>query len=56
MMKIWNVTLIILTFFLTIFGTFMTLLWGSCSRCHAFGQDTKLAWIFTIFMVHDVES
>src|SRR5450432_3369762 len=50
MMKIWNVTLIILTFFLTIFGTFMTRS-GIVQSVHAFGQDTKLAWIFTIFMV-----
>src|SRR5450432_1181671 len=50
MMKIWNVTLIIMTFFLTIFGTFMTRS-GIVQSVHAFGQDTKLAWIFTIFMV-----
>ncbi len=49
MMKIWNVTLIILTFFLTIFGTFMTRS-GIVQSVHAFGQDTQLAWIFTIFM------
>jgi cytochrome c-type biogenesis protein CcmF len=49
MLKIWNVTLIILTFFLTIFGTFMTRS-GIVQSVHAFGQDTKLAWIFTIFM------
>ena len=46
MMKIWNVTLIILTFFLTIFGTFMTRS-GIVQSVHAFGQDTQLAWIFT---------
>jgi cytochrome c-type biogenesis protein CcmF len=49
MMKIWNVTLIILTFFLTIFGTFMTRS-GIVQSVHAFGQDTTLAWVFTIFM------
>jgi cytochrome c-type biogenesis protein CcmF len=49
MLKIWNVTLIILTFFLTIFGTFMTRS-GIVQSVHAFGQDTKLAWIFTGFM------
>ncbi|HEX2657328.1 MAG TPA: cytochrome c-type biogenesis CcmF C-terminal domain-containing protein, partial [Polyangia bacterium] len=49
MLKIWNVTLIILTFFLTIFGTFMTRS-GIVQSVHAFGQDTQLAWIFTIFM------
>src|SRR3954470_8706013 len=49
MLRIWNVTLIILTFFLTIFGTFMTRS-GIVQSVHAFGQDTELAWIFTIFM------
>jgi len=49
MLKIWNVTLIILTFFLTIFGTFMTRS-GVVQSVHAFGQDTQLAWIFTVFM------
>ncbi len=50
MMKIWNVTLIITTFFLTIFGTFMTRS-GIVQSVHAFGQDTQLAWVFTIFMI-----
>ena len=49
MMKVWNVTLIILTFFLTIFGTFMTRS-GIVQSVHAFGEDKQLAWIFTIFM------
>jgi cytochrome c-type biogenesis protein CcmF len=49
MMKIWNVTLIILTFFLTIFGTFMTRS-GIVQSVHAFGEDKKLALIFTVFM------
>ena len=49
MMKIWNVTLIILTFFLTIFGTFMTRS-GIVQSVHAFGQDTTLMWIFLAFM------
>ena len=50
MMKIWNVTLLIVTFFLTIFGTFMTRS-GIVQSVHAFGQDTKLAWTFTVFML-----
>ncbi|MDX2024651.1 MAG: cytochrome c-type biogenesis CcmF C-terminal domain-containing protein [Deltaproteobacteria bacterium] len=49
MMKIWNFTLVILTFLLTIFGTFMTRS-GIVQSVHAFGQDTKLAWIFVGFM------
>jgi cytochrome c-type biogenesis protein CcmF len=50
MLKVWNVSLIITTFFLTIFGTFMTRS-GIVQSVHAFGQDTQLAWVFTIFMV-----
>jgi cytochrome c-type biogenesis protein CcmF len=49
MLRVWNVTLIILTFFLTIFGTFMTRS-GVVQSVHAFGQDTVLAWLFTGFM------
>jgi cytochrome c-type biogenesis protein CcmF len=43
-------TLVIMTFFLTIFGTFMTRS-GIVQSVHAFGQDIALAWMFTIFMV-----
>jgi cytochrome c-type biogenesis protein CcmF len=47
---VWNVTLVILTFFLTIFGTFMTRS-GVVQSVHAFGEDRTLAWLFTGFMV-----
>jgi cytochrome c-type biogenesis protein CcmF len=50
MLKVWNVSLVILTFFLTIFGTFMTRS-GVVQSVHAFGEDRELAWLFTIFMV-----
>jgi cytochrome c-type biogenesis protein CcmF len=50
MLRIWNVTLVILTFFLTIFGTFMTRS-GIVQSVHAFGEDPELARLFTIFMV-----
>jgi cytochrome c-type biogenesis protein CcmF len=50
MLKIWNVSLVILTFFLTIFGTFMTRS-GIVQSVHAFGEDRELAWLFTIFMI-----
>jgi len=50
MLKVWNVTLVIVTFFLTIFGTFMTRS-GVVQSVHAFGEDRELAWMFTIFMV-----
>ena len=38
------------TFFLTIFGTFMTRS-GVVQSVHAFGEDRELAWLFTVFMV-----
>src|SRR5438093_4162290 len=50
MLRIWNVTLVIVTFFLTIFGTFMTRS-GVVQSVHAFGSDRVLAWLFTGFMV-----
>ncbi len=50
MLRIWNVTLVITTFFLTIFGTFMTRS-GVVQSVHAFGEDPELARLFTIFMV-----
>src|SRR5213079_1043467 len=50
MLKIWNVSLVIVTFFLTIFGTFMTRS-GVVQSVHAFGEDRALAWMFTVFMI-----
>jgi cytochrome c-type biogenesis protein CcmF len=49
MLKVWNVSLVIITFFLTIFGTFMTRS-GVVQSVHAFGEDRALAWMFTVFM------
>ncbi len=40
MLRIWNVTLVIVTFFLTIFGTFMTRS-GVVQSVHAFGEDPR---------------
>jgi cytochrome c-type biogenesis protein CcmF len=50
MLRVWNVTLVIVTFFLTIFGTFMTRS-GVVQSVHAFGEDPELAWMFTGFMI-----
>src|ERR1700733_2132235 len=50
MLRVWNVTLVILTFFLTIFGTFMTRS-GVVQSVHAFGSDPVLARLFIGFMV-----
>ena len=50
MLKVWNVALVIVTFFLTIFGTFMTRS-GVVQSVHSFGENPELAWLFTIFMI-----
>jgi cytochrome c-type biogenesis protein CcmF len=50
MLRIWNVTLVIVTFFLTIFGTFMTRS-GVVQSVHAFGNDPVLTRLFTGFMI-----
>ena len=50
MLRIWNITLVILTFFLTIFGTFMTRS-GIVQSVHAFGEDAQLTMWFSVFMV-----
>ena len=50
MLRVWNVSLVITTFFLTLFGTFMTRS-GVVQSIHAFGDDPELARLFTIFMV-----
>ncbi|MDB4971473.1 MAG: ccmF [Myxococcales bacterium] len=49
MMKVWNVSLVIVTFLLTMLGTFMTRS-GIVQSVHAFGQDTTLAYIFITFI------
>src|SRR5260370_5351207 len=49
MLRVWNVVLVIVTFFLTIFGTFLTRS-GIVQSVHAFGSDPILAWLFTGFM------
>src|SRR4026208_740533 len=50
MLRVWNVTLVIVTFLLTIFGTFMTRS-GVVQSVHAFGEDRQLAWMFTALML-----
>src|SRR5436190_6916719 len=50
MLRVWNVALVIVTFFLTIFGTFMTRS-GVVQSVHAFGEDRQLPFMFTGFMV-----
>jgi cytochrome c-type biogenesis protein CcmF len=50
MLRVWNVSLVITTFFLTLFGTFMTRS-GIVQSVHSFGQDPVLTQLFTTFMV-----
>src|SRR4051794_39196186 len=50
MLRVWNVTLVIVTFFHPIFGTFMTRS-GVVQSVHAFGEDRWLAGVFGAFMV-----
>ena len=49
MMKIWNVVLVIMTFLLTMVGTFMTRS-GIVQSVHAFGNDPELAARFLAFI------
>jgi len=49
MLKVWNLVLVVLTFFLTIFGTFMTRS-GIVQSVHSFGRDNQLALLFVLFM------
>jgi cytochrome c-type biogenesis protein CcmF len=50
MLRVWNVTLVILTFLLTIFQTFMTRS-GVVQSVHAFGEDPELGRLFVMFMI-----
>jgi cytochrome c-type biogenesis protein CcmF len=49
-MKRWNMVLVIVTFFLTIFGTFMTRA-GIVQSVHAFGEDNVLGLQFIVFLL-----
>ncbi len=53
MLRVWNMALVIITFFLTIFGTFMTRS-GIVQSVHAFGEDNELALLFVLFMAFSV--
>src|SRR6187397_3138247 len=53
MLRVWNVTLVIITFLLTIVGTFLTRS-GVVQSIHAFGEDPQLARYFIIFMVSTI--
>lgn len=53
MLRVWNMALVIITFFLTIFGTFMTRS-GIVQSVHAFGEDNELALLFVLFMAFTI--
>jgi len=50
MLKVWNLVLVIVSFLLTIMGTFLTRS-GVVQSVHAFGRDMGLAWAFGAFMI-----
>ncbi|MSO62951.1 MAG: heme lyase CcmF/NrfE family subunit [Acidobacteria bacterium] len=50
MLRVWNVSLVIITFLLTIVGTFLTRS-GVVQSIHAFGEDPELARYFAAFMI-----
>ncbi|MBY0494646.1 MAG: cytochrome c biogenesis protein CcsA [Cyanobacteria bacterium] len=53
MLRVWNVTLVIITFLLTIVGTFLTRS-GVVQSIHAFGEDPQLARYFVGFMLSTI--
>ena len=49
MLKVWNMSLVLMTFLLTIFATFLTRS-GLIESVHSFAQELKIAYIFLGFM------
>ncbi|MGD2069094.1 MAG: heme lyase CcmF/NrfE family subunit [Gemmatimonadota bacterium] len=49
MLKVWNMSLVVLTFLMTIFATFLTRS-GLIESVHSFAENTKIAFIFLGFM------
>jgi cytochrome c-type biogenesis protein CcmF len=49
MLKVWNMSLVLLTFLLTVFATFLTRS-GLIESVHSFAQELKIAYIFLSFM------
>ncbi|MEQ1855774.1 MAG: heme lyase CcmF/NrfE family subunit [Longimicrobiales bacterium] len=49
MLKVWNMSLVLMTFILTIFATFLTRS-GLIESVHSFAQELKIAYIFLGFM------
>ncbi len=53
MLRVWNMSLVIITFLLTIVGTFLTRS-GVVQSIHAFGEDPELARYFVAFMLSTI--
>lgn len=49
MLKVWNMSLVVLTFLLTVFATFLTRS-GLIESVHSFAQELTIAYIFLTFM------
>ena len=49
MLKVWNMSLVLMTFLLTIFATFLTRS-GLIESVHSFAQELRIAYIFLSFM------
>ena len=49
MLKVWNMSLVLMTFLLTIFATFLTRS-GLIESVHSFAEEIKIAYIFLGFM------
>jgi cytochrome c-type biogenesis protein CcmF len=49
MLKVWNMSLVVLTFLLTVFATFLTRS-GLIESVHAFAQELRIAYIFLTFL------
>jgi len=49
MLKVWNMSLVLLTFLLTVFATFLTRS-GLIESVHSFAQELRIAYIFLGFM------
>ena len=49
MLRVWNLILVVISFWLSIVGTFMTRS-GVVQSVHAFGEDPDLAWTFGVFI------
>jgi len=50
MLKVWNLVLVVMSFFMTIYGTFLTRS-GVVQSVHAFGESPELAWSFGGLMI-----